>query len=470
MVLFVSFQNFVPANFISSPRYIPPFTDQAHQDLWRRRVWAKKCGPDQTWEICFEGQGVPGSNQRSHLEWDNPVDDDWDEVISRTTSWIINAQTPLGTVMRVDRTLDGHRHKTGHFWRRDELLTAATGLVAAFRVKILPHSGDHGVMFHFMDDRHAFTLEFGPQMINFYSTIAALTPVASQKRRNTSVTTFKLIKHPNSGIVELWAGDYRLFSRAVLQPGSNPYYSPINAERGFIASRIGFGDYNNASDNGQTGAYEVTYFRYRRADDRVLRKGPALPPQQICNSAPAWKRIHSQSTETFNTAIVRMTDVLPDVAPKKFGRSFKFSMKLDPNAKSTDGFSFDYYDRLGGVILTIYPERIELKANIKPVRPAVVIPPGFDGYNLNSYRLVRSANGLYWNLYLNENPVPVIVDVRSSGLYVPSPGLFWGPFKTPEFDELDPGVNTIARQPSRGYAYVPNIEWIDEALAPARCP
>lgn len=469
-VMLVAFQNFSPSDALKSPRYTKSFADQAEVDLWRRRVWAAKCGPELQWEVCYEGAGIPGSNQRSHLDWDNPIDDDWDEAAARELSWLVNTKSGVETVMRVDRTIDGYRHKTGHFWRRDEFITAASGFEAEFRVKILPHSQAHGVMLHYLDDRHAFRIEFGTHDIRFYTQLGGDVPVATQVRRNTSMTHFRLVKAPETGVVQLFAGDVRLFARFVLTPGPNRIFHPSTAERGLIVTRIGFGDNNNLYEGQKGGAYEIAFFRYRRAVHKALRRPPALPVLQVCRSSVSWKALHSQSQEAFETKMTSLRDVVPDVRPSIFGRTFKFAMKLDPNARSEDGFSFDYFDRLGGVILTVFPDRVEMKANTKPGVPAVAFPTDFSGYNLNQFRLVRSDNGLYWNLYLNENPVPVLVDVRSSGVSVNSPGLLWGPFKTPEFSQIaESGQNINARERTRGFAYVPRVSWLEQALAPADC-
>ena len=148
-------------------------------------------------------------------------------------------------------------------------------------------------------------------------------------------------------------------------------------------------------------------------------------------------------------------------------------MKLASDSTSKNGFSLYHYDRLGGMTATIFPDKVQIQPAGKPVSPVTATLPGFDERIWHTYRLVRPNTGaqrrLYWNLYIDENPVPIIVDARSSG-FSAAPFITIGPFRTPTIHELLDDMVYTPFQKTGGRAEVRFVRWINEAVGPKPCP
>lgn len=456
----------LPASKEIPGRRPPQFSSIADLNLWRQRIWGAKCGPNLDYEVCFEGDGLAGDQQWAHLDWDNPIDDDWDSAQARILSWITGTD-----ILHVDRTVTGYSNYTGHFWRRDEFLRASEGFEAEFRVRILSQSSDHGVKLHFYDDRDEFKIVFAPDSISFHQSITrADTETARITRRNTSWTVFRVLKTKNSGRVYLWADGTPLMADKTLSPGSTLSYLPATGELGKIAPRIGFGD-NSAADQG---AFEADYFRYRR-DNRPSVRGPSvLPGNENCSSTYAWQ-ILRKTSDLSSFADDQLGNQIPD--SNSFGRTFEFDLQLLSSSAGRNPYSLEYTDKLGGVVLSIFPDHLEIKGSTKPYKPTILSITGFNGFAMNRYRLVRASNGLYWHLYLNDSPIPVAVDIHGSGTsprvspdpYVPRQMLLTGPFYTPALSELQPGLEYSARGSTEARAAITQIRWLPQALGANGC-
>lgn len=458
----------------------PPAT-AADLDLFRRRVWAAKCGPadDKTWDVCFEGAGIPGEDARPHLYWDNPIDDDWELAAARQSSLLYDRFDGTTSFFRVNRAIEPFRvEKTGHFWRRDEFLTRASGLESVFKVRALGGNGDQGAGFHFFDDKDKFTVFIDRTRVLFFDTLPSnfsTPPTAIAVTTNTSWSEFKILKPAGSNQVLVYkktsSGSWtRLFGTSTLTAGSSTnLIQPITADSGRFTSRLGFGDMNYTYE----GAFDLAHLRYRRPG-AATRPAPALPAIQTCATQP-WKQVLAGGIDPdegnfpkykiLNPGVNSFTD--PDDG--QFGRSIEFDLKLSPTTGINDAFSVYYADLLGAISLSVYPGRIELAQGGKPVAPVAYSPAGFDGYQLNKIRIVRmgagAGKGLYWYAYLNGQSLPVHFDVRASG-FSRTPYIKIGSFRPANLNDLVPGVDSSIQPLSNAVAEVNYMKWMNFGLAP----
>lgn len=474
----------IPNSTKTTLRDIPTFNREEDLTLWRKRVWGQKCGPKSDWEVCFEGQSIPGANQRAHLDWDNPIDDDWDMLTNSymdgffvlKNSWILNKKdSTADSFMRVDRTFQGFEKKSGHFWRRDEFLTQASGLIAEFRLRVLPQSGEKAVKLHFFDDKQEFKLAFSPQTVSFYDLIGdGATAIVSTTSDNLNWKTYRVIKQPVTGEVQVWVDDERIFADKVLFAKSSSLMNK-SGYLGRITARIGIGGNNNDPDPAYRAAYDIDFFRYKRFNDAVLRPPYSLVNKEPCDETLAWK---SESD-------------LKDYAPYKagrdvgqFGLTLEFEIEglaktpIDPGLP--EAISVYYIDMLGGVTATLLPEIVQLKPYSKPSPPASTNVKGLDIYKKNKLRLVRADNGLYWNLYLNGSSIPQIVDVKGCGTSpskvvadlgrVSESSLKVGAFFDNSVLNLSQETGTPFRVNARNTQKLHSFKWIDRALSPSCSP
>ncbi len=463
-----------------SLRSTPTFKGEQDLSLWRRRVWAQKCGPGNEWEICFEGQSIPGASQLGQLDWDNPIDDDWDTIPTNDglfvlkNSWILNVNDVAETFMRVDRTLPGFEAKTGHFWRRDEFITQASGLVAEFRMRVLPQSGNKAIKLHFFDDKQEFKLVFSPQAVSFYDLIGDGAPViASAGIDNLDWRTYRVVKMPKTGEVQIWVDSDRLFAEKVLIAKSSSLMNK-SGYLGRIAARIGFGGNTNISDPSARAAYDVDFFRYKRFNSSPVRAPYELAAKESCDEGLVWK---------FESDLKNYSPYQVGQDIGKFALTLEFELEaLKKNAideNLPEALSLFYIDMLGGVTATLLPDQVQMKPYSKPSPPTIAVVKGLDLYRKNKLRLVRAENGLYWSLYLNDSSLPQILDVKACGTspskIVPELGrvnestMKVGAFFDNSVLNLSATSGTPFRVSARNSYKLHSFKWIDRAVAPNSC-
>lgn len=484
-VSFIAFQNFtllesnkVVTNISKKSLNMhetPRFVNINAMNLWRKRVWASSGCLSQEWEVCFEGVGIPGWNQRSHLDWDNAIDDDWDESLGNSKSWIVNLEKENG-FMHVNRTIDEKIGSSGHFWRRDEYLNEQAGFEAEFKVKIYSDSQSNGVKFHFFNEKHQFKIVFSPDEIHFHDLIGnGSRSLAGVRTNNTDFALYKVIY--KSGLVSIWKDDNPLLLD--MRPGRSDFIEKAQGKFGHIAPRIGFGDNNNYMVNHQ-GHYGVAFFRYKRANLDGVRKAPLLPMPQECGLETSWTNVDiAKEIKGKTVSLDSAKKTLPLPLFGFFGKTIEFM--ADINFSKTRALSLDFGDHLGGIVLSVKKDRIEMKANTKPGLPTTV-RLRLDG--LNKYRLVRSDLGLYWYLYLNDGSVPILVDVRASGSSISEPESFGniprqvihiGPFLTPSLLDFSRGMtvaprgNVVIGSKMEPVAFIHDLKIIDKAIGANFC-
>lgn len=495
------------------------FTTQSSLELTRleaarKRAFAKKCGPNLDWEVCFEGDLIPGHNSAPHLWWQNPIDDDWTLPKIRKTSLQYNLDANLPDsitkkIMQIDRTDPSNIYKTGAFWRRDEFITSETGVVAEFQIKLLRNSYPRSVSFRYFDDKSQFIISFSPNEVSFSPIITDPWNLNSQKVDKvagrpidlTKWTNFKVVKTNQTLEVRL---NGRLISDPVLWKPSSK--SPIDSkDPSYRVSTIGLGDLSNNCTPSLfpkveqclpdkvdapppktiAGAFAISYFRYKRAaklparsprlrlSDLTPRRSPTSSEWSSCEPKLA-TTVRGKISSSLGWAACQVhfdpansLPNLPDSGPFTLEITARLKTKQDPLKDTPEQLTLDFANRDGSIMFVLKKNNtVELMlGGNKPVKPAVY-PLGFSAYEDHTYRIVRDPTGLYHYLYIDGKNVPVISDVREGGTAPLEPLLRFGNYRVKPLDEItqDEVLNTSAGTLSS--ADVKQIRWISQAVAP----
>lgn len=464
----------------------------------QRRAYysASRCGPSNYWEVCFEGNDIPGHNAPSHQWWHNPIDDDWDKAETRQNYFRTNIDLGGGNKgLLVDRTALHKINNTGHFWRMDEFVTYASGVEAEFRFKVLPGSFDRSVSFRFFDDKSQFALHFSKSSVMFSNKLTDFSAnpsftVTSVAGGALDFADWRTIKVKKVGLlVEVWYLGRKISREDWLASD----ISPIDAgDRIYRFAQIGMGDVSNACegkyesylpastsircDSLQTlaGAYMVDYFRYRRVVGN--NRSPAQHLSELNPRVPdsAWTRCRPNvpsgqqpNYESVNGAIIThnweecefvsggngSTNRMPSSGP------LVLEIRAKLNA-AADRLTFGFSNRDGSAILTIEPNKISMGlGGNKLVTPVSVFPAGFDPYSFNTYRIVRDARGLYHFLYLNGADRPTLMDVQGSATSPMNPRVTFGNVLLPLIKELEAMPTDAPKEGAASSATIEFIQW-----------
>jgi len=439
------------------------------------------------WEVLFDGTGMPGDNVPSHLAWDNPVDDDWDDNARvRTESIMFNSpSTGFMTIDRVSNLLD--RKKTGHIRRTDEFLTDAAGLTMEFRMKVLPQSTTDGISAQFANDKHSIALYLSPNQLK----LAPITPLGSAGvsipfNTTKDFHTYRLVKYPNSSQVRLYV-DNATSPILTADAATTNTTGPKAVLADFPYVLIGDGSPGNGVI--YDGAYTLDYARYRRgaflpgsALTAILRTPPALPapvtgtetfhegvtgsalptvpPFERRGSASAWSLL-DDGTMSLKTEAGKTADYLikaPKALTSKGPMTLEMRFKMLPDAGHR-GFSLQLLDELGTVAVSLSKDRVESHLGTKPAAYQTHMTDLTDGFH--TLRLVRPANSNYAYVYLDNDPIPVLVDqkIDATRLLPPNvPRIRFGTYHDPRNNapEAQHGTDIV----------IDYIRWRADAAAP----
>lgn len=221
----------------------------------------RRCAGD--WEVCFEGNALPGQGSNPYDAWDNPVDDDWHLQSFRLAEVLIDQREGARTYVRSARTaVDGPMW----LYRRDQHITYETGMEMAVGIRVPRTSDDNAVFIQYIDAQGGFAL-----IVNGASLVFNPAPNYNPQPRAVSVALppalqgqfldLVLRKLPQSSTVQIlaqWpAGDG---SFNTVQPFAVPLAAQPFARGPDYPTRWTIGD-NNDNAHGQ---YDLDYVRVRR--------------------------------------------------------------------------------------------------------------------------------------------------------------------------------------------------------------
>ncbi len=137
----------------------------------------RQCAGD--WEVCFEGDSLPGASGPASALWDNPIDDAWPALSFRQTEVALN-QSEAG-----DQYVAMRRPAPGPSWFlwRDTNLTPATGWEARVRIRTLPVSDPRAVVLVYSDSRSLFSVLFDADGLGFHPGLPLTNPTTDAGAR-----------------------------------------------------------------------------------------------------------------------------------------------------------------------------------------------------------------------------------------------------------------------------------------------
>lgn len=415
----------------------------ANLNYARAQKWAATSG---IWEVVWEGNGnIPGA-ATGPLAWSLPFDDDWNEPRVAAESFAFD--TPSSGFLTIDRTREPDRRKGGLIGRHDEYLSVDTGLTFEFRARMLPGSADHGVTFIYTTGGRGYgkgeldpTFEFdfsagkitaggyGEERVNPNPVTAALT--------TTEFHTYRFVQQPGSRSFKLYVDNNTTPLLEAVGNFHKPSFYDDQDTAYFLLGAEGGG-----ADGSAAGAMVIDYVRYRRGafppgasfTAPLPRLLPPLPPN--VSASTTWTTVfdgtklpqelgYTRSPSSWslqgdgtlkldtrtNLSAFEIADPMPGVTDIKGPYTVEFRAKVLPG--NTDrGFSVAVVNGKTSLSLVLSPSKIETAMGLKPASYQAHTMDTTDGFH--TYRLVHPARSQYGYVYVDDNPVPVIVDAHGS--------------------------------------------------------
>ena len=443
--------------------------------LTRSRLWATEYNG---WEVAYEGIGAPSDGAPSHLAWDNPMADDWNQPELFRRSFKFNS--PSRGFLAINRTWNpDDSRKTSNFWRRDEFLTDAAGLTMEMRAIVHGSSDKDALFFGYQNEKSSASALISPKSVRLAPfTIRPGYGVRADFNTTGTYRIYRLVKYPSSRTVELYIDGERVLSweatTAQRSDGSRPGYD-------FPFVLVG----DNSSDEDFNANVTIDYVRYRRGafppgtplGPVARRTPPALPrvatarethvtirgddipdtgPYHLRGRMIAWKELEDGILE-LDTSDARSNVYVDGDLPglkSKGNVTIEMRVKLLPDAGAR-GFTLAYGDGIGNLSLTLSPRKIEGFIGAKPA--------GFKSYAVNltddfhTIRIVRPAMSLYYHVYIDDNPVPILADLHVGGNRPPGKFLHFGTLGYPDMN-------------AKTHILIDFIRWRQGATAPRPLP
>lgn len=412
-------------------------------------------------------------------------------------------------------------------WLDSNFVHALFGITLEFRVKILPNSQQDAFFVNYVANE--CTSSFALSGNTSFSSVGSISSGDITGRNNTGrravdttsdFVTYRMIRAPLATTYQVYIVNYANNSASDLDLKPISFTKLIDGQC-LDSLKVGFGPGakfpylqigDNSNDSDLNAAYILDFVRYRRdaiSPDSSLqslreRRPPALPPKATMNESILYDTGHLGSVSGGYFAAVPVNTpavlnllgeaVLLGGAHGSIQKSGKYAqlntgsnlhadveishprgltdegsftiearLKFFPEAGQR-GFRISHLDTLGSVSVYFSPDKVETALGTKPA--------GFQSYKMSTtddfhtYRLVRKAGELYAHLYVDDDPVPKIVDQHLSAEtesrgYAYNPVLSFGAYKIYPEPFVFPVKTTSTN------VLIDFIRWHGSAFAPA---
>jgi hypothetical protein len=427
-------------------------------NLNRYWSWVTTFGP---WEVFYDGTGTAVDGVPMSHAWDNPVDDDGLEYHNAGHGFRFD--TPSPGFLTVDRLFDYDPSlqcegsqctpKGSVISKRDEFLRRDAGFTLEYRVKLFPDSHYRAFNAYYGMERES------PQnagtVIGIFLSPGALeaggfrTPNATRPDPldATSFNTFRIVQQPGQSDFNVYVNNSPVPLHAI--GNSSPVSSLANHDDPYVI--IG----GESADKDELAHFTLDYVGYRRG---AYPPGASMPAPRIRMPSPLPPSLPAQVQENFHPGLdgtflpeVIQTGVPPPVFGRHVGTANGLTLlsggTLDHNASETieikpvpglvnkgdvtiearikvmsgsqsRSFSIIHSDHMGTVRLVFSPDKVETALGEKNFGYRDI---GYQAKAMDTtddfhvYRLVRQARQMYWHLYVDNSPVPAIVDQHVDG-------------------------------------------------------
>jgi len=391
---------------------------------------------NESWDVVYDGVDSAADNVFNFLRWDSAIDDDWNVSGS---SFKLN--TPSAGFMSVDRVTNPTDHnKTGNIWTRDPILSNAAGFTMEVGVKINPNSNPNAFSMTYLDNAGSFGVHLSPNGIKVGDLAAAGSGSTYSFNTTDASHVYRIVKDPNSYQVKVYVDGG---SSPVAAGSGNSNYATGSSPH-LTKPRVLIGDNeNNPSYNAN---YVLDFVQYRRGSTAPGQIPPALSPR-VLPAVPAQPVTTENWTTGYDGVGQPMASGWIQAGGSYFIQQPNGIMELNGNANARLGdvansqpvdtpgwdngqpitiearlkvlpdsqqqaFNLVANDILGDTALVLSPDKVQLMHAYMPVGAATINMNTTDDFHL--YRLVRDVDGLYWHLYIDNNPVASI-DYQHSG-------------------------------------------------------
>lgn len=402
------------------------------------------------WDIVYDGVDDPSVGSKSPFLWDVPADDDWQDP-AHSFHW----NTPARGFVTVDRTSDPIDYKTGRFTRRDEFVSHATGFTLAVKVRILPQSDPDAFFITYVNDYGSVTVLVSP---DHYKVGGGPNPVGAPSIVADSTGDYRqfwLSQVGGSSTVSIYPDALAAPVTATLDPA----YRVLTDENvAFPYVLVG----DNSNEPTSNAAFVIDEIKYRRGGGfaplsglspvlplrtppsplpekaatpesfgRVLEGDQLMPADPggipsaanptcfdgFCTSgaSAAWRLVDDPSDSANHFLELDNTSGLQggarvENAPgltNKGDLTMELRFRMFPDSEKR-GFGLVHLDESGSFGVSLAPDGIEAFQGVKPF--------GFQSFAIDLtdrfhvLRMVRKANELYTQYYLDDHAVPIVVD------------------------------------------------------------
>lgn len=365
---------------------------------------------------CFDGKTAPGEGQLPSQMWDNPIDDQWKRQDFRQGVYSMVSETNgTSTIdyVHVDRSvIDG----PSWILLKDPKMNYSSGFEVQTSVRI-PETSDRGsVALIAITEKNHFAIIFEKDRVIF-------NPVGNQRYMerkyleypldlSKSFSTIAISQKPESNEVDVDLMKPDGSKVSIFKAVRSTLYS-----RGYgFRTQLSFGDnqddYINSSGNivRVRGVYDLDFIRIKKiintTDEYPVPTGATLSTQD-----PLFFGMLAATSSSGN---LKFNQIIPNYNPgyeDDFSVAWNMSLSALESEKShvsffLKGLSYTFeFSNLG----------VRLKSYGKPVGSSVTALTPFTGNKSEAcFRIVHSANSPYVNLYINNNPQPIIANAKGS--------------------------------------------------------
>jgi autotransporter-associated beta strand protein len=409
-------------------------------------------GATQTWDNGFDGIDSAADDVANWLRWDSAIDDDWTQP---NDSFQLNTPSPgYMTVDRVGNPADAG--KTGNIWVRDPILNYADGFTMEVNVKINPDSEANAFSMTYLDQGGSFGVQLSPNSIK----VGGLGPTDPGTTVAFNTTndfhTYWMEQLPNSHNVLLYVDG------TLVDTGQGTTNYAAGSTVYLPYPRVLIGD--NSNDTSINADYVLHNVEYRRGASSPTQTQPTFPARTLpaapaLASDEAWSNGYYASTGnpgntnwilagggTFtqqpdgSERIQGETNARMDTVPgwtNLTAVTVEASIKVLPDSHE-NGFQLVVNDTFGDMALVLSPDKVTLEEAYSFVGQASIAMNTTDAFH--TYRLTRDTDGVYWDLFIDNNPVAAIADQKSGGEQISFSRIWFGdinfpnPGNTPDVD------------------------------------
>lgn len=399
------------------------------------------------WDVHYTGVDSAADNVANQLRWDSAIDDDWNQPNST-----FRLNTPSVGFMSVDRATNPADHgKTGNIWIRDPSLSFAAGVTMELRVQIKPNSNTDAFSITYLDDGTSFGVHLSPNRIKAGNLAAAGTGNTIPFDTTDALHLYRIVRPGGSHSIRVHVDN----SPTPILTGSGDTTHLVGSTPYLLYPRVLIGD--NENNTIYNANYILDFARYRRGaagpgqppPPLPARTLPAFPPAApaaeswangydgvgipsgnwIMGGGGAWTQ-QADGIMELNTIGSPANARLDNVSgwPNRGAVTIEARIRVLPD-NQPGGFNLVANDQVGDTALVLSTDKAALMHAFMPVGMSAVPMNTTDRFHV--YRMTRDADGLYWQLYIDNRRFASVAHQHSAGNQLSFSRVGFGDFAFP---------------------------------------